>query len=58
MTEPTIPDRLVGLAGPYDVARVGPLMYPFFGVPPNEDPELWQAGNPLNLVANNPDLSV
>lgn len=57
VTEPTIPDRLVGLAGPYDVARVGPLIVPFFGVPPNEDPELWQAGNPLNQVANNPDLS-
>ena len=57
VTEPTIPDRLVGLAGPYDVARVGPLIVPFFGVPPNEDPALWQAGNPLNQVANNPDLS-
>ena len=57
VTEPTIPDRLVGLAGPYDVARVGPLIVPFFGVPPNEDPALWQAGNPLNQVASNPDLS-
>ena len=57
VTEPTIPDRLVGLAGPYDVARLGPLIVPFFGVPPNEDPEMWQAGNPLNQVANNPDLS-
>ena len=57
LAEPVIPDRLVGLAGPYDVARIGPLIVPFFGVPPNEDPELWQAGNPLNQVANNPDLS-
>jgi len=57
VTEPTIPDRLVGLAGPYDVARLGPLIVPFFGVPPNEDPEMWQAGNPLSQVANNPDLS-
>jgi acetyl esterase/lipase len=56
VTEPTIPDRLVGLAGPYDVARIGPLIAPFFGVPPNENPEMWQAGNPLNQVANNPDL--
>ena len=52
-----IPDRLVGLAGPYDVARLGPLILPFFGVRPNEDPEMWQAGNPLNQVANNPDLA-
>jgi len=57
LVEPVIPDRLVGLAGPYDVSRIGPLIVPFFGVPPNEDPELWQAGNPLNQVANNPDLS-
>ncbi len=57
VTESTIPDRLVGLAGPYDVARIGPLIVPFFGVPPNEDPALWQAGNPLNQVANNPDLA-
>jgi acetyl esterase/lipase len=57
LTEPVIPDRLVGLAGPYDVARLGPLILPFFGVRPNEDPEMWQAGNPLNLVTNNPDLA-
>jgi acetyl esterase/lipase len=57
LSEPVIPDRLVGLAGPYDVARVGPLILPFFGVRPNEDPEMWQAGNPLNQVANNPNLA-
>ncbi|MET0565838.1 MAG: alpha/beta hydrolase [Acidimicrobiia bacterium] len=57
LTEPVIPDRLVGLAGPYDVARLGPLILPFFGVRPNEDPEMWQAGNPLNQVTNNPDLA-
>jgi acetyl esterase/lipase len=57
LTEPVIPNRLVGLAGPYEVARLGPLILPFFGVRPNEDPEMWQAGNPLSQVANNPDLS-
>ncbi|MGH8947369.1 MAG: alpha/beta hydrolase, partial [Acidimicrobiia bacterium] len=31
VTEPTIPDKLVGLAGPYNVARLGPLIAPFFG---------------------------
>jgi len=51
-----IPDRLVGLAGPYDVARLGPLMYPFFGVSPAQDPETWLAGNPLHLVDHNPHL--
>ncbi|HEY6628317.1 MAG TPA: alpha/beta hydrolase [Acidimicrobiia bacterium] len=51
-----IPDRLVGLAGPYDVARLGLLMYPFFGAGPADDPEAWREGNPLNLVDLNPDL--
>jgi acetyl esterase/lipase len=51
-----LPHRLVGLAGPYDVARLGPLMLPFFGVGPAEDPEAWVAGNPLRLVGQNPDL--
>jgi acetyl esterase/lipase len=51
-----IPDRLVGLAGPYDITRLGVLMYPFFGAGPAEDPEAWVAGNPLNLVDENPDL--
>jgi len=51
-----LPDRLVGLAGPYDVARLGPLMLPFFGVGPTEAPETWVAGNPLHLVGQNPDL--
>jgi len=57
LAEPFIPDRLVGLAGPYDVARLGPLMLPFFGVGPGEDPEAWAAGNPLLHGANNPGLS-
>jgi acetyl esterase/lipase len=51
-----VPDRFVGLAGPYDVARLGFLMYPFFGASPTEDPEAWTAGNPLNLVTENPAL--
>jgi acetyl esterase/lipase len=51
-----VPDRLVGLAGPYDIARLGVLMYPFFGAGPADDPEAWKAGNPLNLVDDNPDL--
>jgi acetyl esterase/lipase len=55
--EPFIPDRLVGLAGPYDVSRLGPLMLPFFGVGPGDDPEAWAAGNPLLHGANNPGLS-
>ncbi len=57
LTDPVIPDRLIGLAGPYDVARLGPLMFPFFGVSPVEDPQTWAAGNPLFQVENNTKLS-
>lgn len=51
-------DRLVGLAGPYQVARLGPLLFPFFGVTPADDPELWEAGDPLAQVEGNPGLRV
>jgi alpha-beta hydrolase superfamily lysophospholipase len=51
-----VPDRLVGLAGPYDVSRLGALILPFFGVSPSEAPDLWVAGNPLRQTARNPDL--
>ncbi|MGH8950611.1 MAG: alpha/beta hydrolase [Acidimicrobiia bacterium] len=57
LVDPVIPDRLVGLAGPYDVARLGPLIGLFFGVGPSDDPELWIKGNPLFQAGNNPDLS-
>jgi acetyl esterase/lipase len=51
-----VPERLVGLAGPYDVLRLGPLMIPFFGTGPANDPDAWFAGNPMNLTGQNTDL--
>jgi acetyl esterase/lipase len=51
-----VPDRLIGLAGPYDVSRLGPLMIPFFGGDPAEAPEAWRAGDPFNFVDENPSL--
>ena len=57
LPDPVIPDRFVGMAGPYDVSRVGPLIVPFFGVPPGEDPDLWLAGNPLHQAGRNPGLA-
>ncbi len=50
------PEKLVGLAGPYDVDRLGLLMIPFFGVSSNVDPDIWLAGNPQRLTDRNPDL--
>ena len=54
---PGVPDKLVGLAGPYDIDRLGILMLPFFGVGPNLDPDAWLAGNPQKLTDDNPDLN-
>jgi acetyl esterase/lipase len=54
---PLVPDRLVGLAGPYDVSRLGILMSPFFGGGPGEEPVAWVNGNPMNLVDHNTELS-
>ncbi|MCZ6568030.1 MAG: alpha/beta hydrolase [Actinobacteria bacterium] len=51
-----VPDRLVGLAGPYDVSRLGIIMLPFFGAGPNANPDAWLAGNPQRLTDENPDL--
>jgi acetyl esterase/lipase len=52
-----IPDRLIGLAGPYDVARLGPMLLPFFGAGPIDEPEAWETGNPMLQTDNNPDLT-
>ena len=57
LPDPVSPGRLIGLAGPYDVARLGPFMLPFFGAGPDEDPAIWAAGNPLLRATNNPALS-
>jgi acetyl esterase/lipase len=51
-----LPDRLVGLAGPYDVRRLGIVMLPFFGAGPSAEPEAWLAGNPQRLTEKNPAL--
>lgn len=51
-----IPDRLVGLSGPYDISRLGLVMYPFLGGGPGVEPDAWEAANPLNHVDANPAL--
>lgn len=52
-----IPDKFVGLAGPYDVSRLGIIIVPFFGAGPSQAPELWDEGNPQLHTDENPDLS-
>lgn len=51
-----VPDRFVGLAGPYDVSRLGLAVAAFFGGGPERFPDAWDAGNPQLLTDENPDL--
>lgn len=51
-----VPDRFVGLAGPYDVSRLGLAVAAFFGGGPETIPDAWDAGNPLLLTDENPEL--
>lgn len=51
-----VPERFVGLAGPYDVSRVGLVVAPFFGGSPQTEPDAWLSGNPQLLTDANPFL--
>ena len=51
-----LPDRFVGLAGPYDTDRLGVAVLLFFGAGPNLIPDVWEAGNPQLQTDRNPDL--
>ena len=51
-----VPDRFVGLAGPYDVSRLGLAVAAFFGGGPERFPDAWEAGNPQLLTDENPNL--
>lgn len=50
------PDAFIGLAGPYDVLRVGPIMTAFFGSRAIDSPDDWDLGNPTLHVADNLSL--
>lgn len=52
-----LPHSFVGLAGPYDVSRLGPAVGAFFGDGPDRLPELWRAGNPHLHTDANTDLA-
>jgi acetyl esterase/lipase len=52
------PDALIGLAGVYDVSLLPDLAEPFFGVAADEDPRLWDEGNPVRRAGLRPDLPV
>ena len=50
------PDAFVGLAGPYDISQLAGLLTPMFGVPIEDDPELWARANPFSWIPDSPDL--
>jgi len=54
---PVAPDRLVGLAGPYDVTRLGGLDSAIFA-PGDDDPARRTAANPVALAGERPQLPV
>lgn len=54
---PVAPDRLVGLAGPYDVVLAADVAVDLFG-PDRPDPSTWAEGNPLLLADRLADLPV
>lgn len=51
-----VPERFVGLAGLYDVSRLGLAVAAFFGGGSERLPDAWQAGNPQLLADENPEL--
>ena len=51
-----LPDRLIGLSGPYDIDRLGFVLYPFLGGGPGVEPEAWEAANPHLHVEENTDI--
>lgn len=50
-------DRLVGLAGPYDVSQAGRIAGDLFG-PHNTDPANWAEANPVAYADQRPELKV
>lgn len=52
-----VPERFVGMAGPYDVSRLGIAAVPFFGGGPQAAADSWAAGNPQLLTDANSSLT-
>ncbi|MFZ0015027.1 MAG: alpha/beta hydrolase [Acidimicrobiia bacterium] len=51
-----VPERFVGLAGPYDISRLGLAMLVFFGESETVNPGVWAVGNPQDLTDENTEL--
>ena len=52
------PDALIGLSGPYDIARVPDLASALLGSEPDEDPGAWSSANPVQRADLRPGVPV
>lgn len=52
------PAALIGLSGPYDIARVPEIAAPLMGTGPDDDPATWRAANPVRRAGLRPDVPV
>lgn len=48
----------VGIAGPYEADRYGPLLVNWFGTSIQDDPSRWEAGSPYGYVASAPKIPI
>ena len=53
-----VPDALIGLAGPYDLAAVGNVAWSLLGTTADQDPDRWAEASALTYVAARPELPV
>lgn len=51
-------DGAIGLAGPYDIMSLQPIVQPLFGRSAAADPADWRAANPVTWVRMRPNLPV
>jgi acetyl esterase/lipase len=55
---PVEPDAFVGLAGPYDLTEVEPLVQALLGATREADPTAWARADPLRRGTDRPELDV
>lgn len=53
-----VPDRFVGLAGPYDPTLYRQVLPAFFGTRFENDPTPWEGGSPYSYFGNNSELAI
>jgi len=49
-------DGVIGLAGPYDIAKFSSNAEALLGTTPDADPQSWRAANPMTWVRERPDV--